>query len=86
MAVIRLIIMNRPRLAFRFAVTAALAASLGLAACGRKGPLDPPPGASLAGEPQAHMPNLTSDKSSAAAKSTTVQAPKKHIPLDGLLN
>src|SRR5665811_1288280 len=42
---------DRPFL--RLALIGALAASLGLAACGRKGPLDPPPGASLAGEPQA---------------------------------
>ena len=34
----------------RIALIGALVASLGLAACGRKGPLDPPPGASLAGD------------------------------------
>ena len=49
---------DRPFL--RLALIGALAASLGLAACGRKGPLDPPPGASLAGEPQANMPDLMS--------------------------
>jgi predicted small lipoprotein YifL len=31
----------------RIALVAALTAALGLAACGRKGPLDPPPSASL---------------------------------------
>jgi predicted small lipoprotein YifL len=31
------------RLIFRFAALGALAASLALGACGRKGPLDPPP-------------------------------------------
>jgi len=31
---------------------AALAAALALAACGRKGDLDPPPGASVTGQPQ----------------------------------
>ena len=41
-------ICHRPLL--RLALIGALAASLGLAACGRKGPLDPPPGASLAGD------------------------------------
>ena len=35
---------------FRLALIGALVASFALAACGRKGPLDPPPGASLAGE------------------------------------
>ncbi|MGB8428244.1 MAG: lipoprotein, partial [Pseudolabrys sp.] len=39
---------SRPFL--RLALISALAASLGLAACGRKGPLDAPPAASLAGE------------------------------------
>ena len=36
--------------AVRLATIAALIAALGLAACGRKGPLDPPP-AALAGPP-----------------------------------
>ena len=44
---------NCDRPFFRLALIGAIAASLGLAACGRKGPLDPPPGASLVGEPQA---------------------------------
>ena len=35
----------------RLAVAAAMAALLVLGGCGRKGPLDPPPGASVAGEP-----------------------------------
>ena len=38
------------RLFLRLALIGALAASFALAACGRKGPLDPPPSASLAGE------------------------------------
>ena len=36
----------------RLALLGALIAALGLAGCGRKGPLDPPPGASLENEPQ----------------------------------
>ena len=44
----------------RFAAIAALVAALGLSACGRKGPLDPPPGASLDGVPQAYDPSLMS--------------------------
>jgi predicted small lipoprotein YifL len=39
---------NRPFL--RLALIGALVASLGLAACGRKGPLDPPPAAAATGE------------------------------------
>ena len=46
----------------RLALIGVLAAALGLAACGRKGLLDPPPGASLAGEPQPNAPNLISNK------------------------
>ncbi|HSL79199.1 MAG TPA: lipoprotein [Pseudolabrys sp.] len=43
--------MNRDRRPLlRLALIGALAASFALAACGRKGPLDPPPSASVAGE------------------------------------
>ena len=40
---------------FRLAAAGALIAALGLGACGRKGPLDPPPTAA-AGETQAQQP------------------------------
>ena len=86
----------------RLALIGLLAAALGLAACGRKGPLDPPPGASLEGETQPVAPGLISNtgrsKSSIGSSSGSysgvgedgqVQAPpgpKKHIPLDNLLN
>jgi predicted small lipoprotein YifL len=79
--------LSRVRPLLRVVLIAALAASMGLAACGRKGPLDPPPGASLEGEPQATMPELMSKKGQTPpAQGNAVQAPKKHIPLDGLLN
>ena len=43
--------MSRDRRPFlRLALIGALAASFALAACGRKGPLDPPPSASVAGQ------------------------------------
>jgi len=77
--------MNRFRLVSRLALTAALAATLGLGACGRKGALDPPPGASLEGEPQANMPTLMSSKGQ-VPPGTPVQPSKKHSPLDILLN
>jgi predicted small lipoprotein YifL len=41
------------RLSRGLAIAVALAAALALAACGRKGDLDPPPGASVTGQPQA---------------------------------
>ena len=92
-------IFDRPFL--RLALIGALVASLGLAACGRKGPLDPPPGASLEGQPQANMPELMSnnrgtpiggqarDGNAGVGPDGQPQAPKgpkKQIPLDVLLN
>ncbi len=43
----------------RLALVAILAASLGLAACGRKGPLDAPPGAQQDGQAQQAEPQPT---------------------------
>ncbi len=69
-------------------LVAALVAALGLTACGRKGPLDPPPGASLAGqpttadgEPQRDRRILGPDGKPIASGNTN-----KRIPLDVLLN
>lgn len=85
----------------RLALITALAASLGLAACGRKGPLDAPPGASLAGEPQANMPGVMSTNQGTApiggqatdspgvgadGQPLAPKGAKKRIPLDVLLN
>jgi predicted small lipoprotein YifL len=80
--------MNYSRLMSRLLLAGALVVALGLGACGRKGPLDPPPGASLVGEPQANMPELMSDKGkpAPATGAEAVQPAKKHIFLDGLLN
>jgi predicted small lipoprotein YifL len=85
---------------FRLALIGTLVASLGLAACGRKGPLDLPPGGTSAGEPQASVPStsnpLVSPIGGQARNGDTgigpdgkPQAPKgpnKHIPLDVLLD
>lgn len=92
----------RDRYFLRLALIGALVASLGLAACGRKGPLDPPPGASLEGQPQPNMPDLIGNNRAAAPIGSTSTAsnpgvgpdgqplapkgPKKSIPLDVLLN
>ena len=89
---------DRPFL--RLALIGLAVASLGLAACGRKGPLDPPPGASLEGEPQANMPDLMSSSPTPVGSAATAdnpgvgpdgqplapKGPKKRIPLDVLLN
>ena len=73
---------------FRIALIGALAASLGLAACGRKGPLDPPP-ASLAGDQAVVAPD-PSDRSKPPigpdGRPIAPGAANKRIPLDVLLN
>jgi predicted small lipoprotein YifL len=90
----------RDRPLYRLALVGALAASFALAGCGRKGPLDPPPGASMANEPQAQNPLLmnpiaapiggqTTDENPGVGANGQPQAPKgakKTIPLDVLLN
>lgn len=87
------------RLFFRLAVIGALALTLGLAACGRKGPLDPPPSASVQGEAKpapANNPSLLNpvavsplgggSGSSGYDAMETPKGEKKRIPLDVLLN
>jgi predicted small lipoprotein YifL len=76
------------RLLPKLALIAALVASLGLTACGRKGPLDPPPGASLAGDQTApagdarYGPPVRGPD----GKPLAPAGPNKPIPLDVLLN
>ncbi len=78
------------RLFFRLALIGALAASLGLAACGRKGPLDPPPGAvSTTGKQEPANTSLISspfEKPGDKSKNTADQVPDKPFVLDSLLN
>ncbi len=84
----------------RLALIGVLAVALGLAACGRKGPLDPPPGASLEGVAQPNAPNLITNKGGSIGstydpnnpgvdengKPLAPKGPVKRIPLDTLLN
>ncbi|HEX3710325.1 MAG TPA: lipoprotein [Pseudolabrys sp.] len=98
---VRFLSLFRTRLFLRFALIGMAVAALGLTACGRKGPLDPPPGASLAGEPQANMPDLMSKRTSTPiggeakdgeagigpdGQPVAAKGPKKHFLLDSLLN
>jgi predicted small lipoprotein YifL len=73
---------------FRLALIGALAASFALAACGRKGPLDPPPSASLAGEQAAPAgPQVnTAQPIGPDGKPIAPGMRDKRIPLDVLLN
>lgn len=80
---------SRPFL--RLALIGALAVSLGLAACGRKGPLDPPPGASLdnSASPAPIGGSAAPDGSTGIGPDGQPVAGKgerKRIPLDVLLN
>jgi predicted small lipoprotein YifL len=81
----RFVRLNCDRPFFRIAMIGAIAASLGLTACGRKGPLDPPPSATLSGN---KVPNNINSKP-ALDKHGRPQAPpgpNQQIPLDALLN
>ena len=76
----------------RLAVAGLLVLALGLSACGRKGPLDAPPGAAAAGQQAATPANAGPGAifgAPAPAEEAAVeanQAPKRRIILDGLLN
>jgi predicted small lipoprotein YifL len=82
--------LNRDRRPFlRLALIGALATSLALAACGRKGPLDPPPSASVAGEQAAPGGQALPVNSRPIGPDGKPVAPgmrDKQIPLDVLLN
>ena len=69
----------------RLVLIGALAATLGLAACGRKGPLDPPPAASVAGE-QTAAPADARRPIGPDGKPIASGNVNKRIPLDVLLN
>jgi predicted small lipoprotein YifL len=77
-------ICDRPFL--RLAVIGALAAALGLTACGRKGPLDPPPAASLAGDQSTAKNGGVQAGIESSGRSHAASGPNKRIPLDALLN
>jgi predicted small lipoprotein YifL len=86
----------------RLALIGAFVAAFALAGCGRKGPLDPPPSASLAGEPQGHAPAPLSSNGQQKpiggevrqgeagidhnGQPVAAKGQRKHIPLDVLLN
>jgi predicted small lipoprotein YifL len=72
---------------FRLALIAALAASIGLSGCGRKGPLDPPPAASVVGSQTAPADvDISTNQILGPDGKPIARAPNKRIPLDVLLN
>jgi len=82
----------RDRLFLRLALIGAFAAALALAGCGRKGPLDLPPGAaSTTGKQQTSNTDLIRSPIGPAGngqkvQSSASQAPHKGFILDPLLN
>lgn len=84
--------MTASRISARWTVLGLLVLALGLSACGRKGPLDAPPGASAAGQQQtAAQPAgpgaiFGAPTPAEEAPAEVTQAPKRRIILDGLLN
>lgn len=82
-------VLSRDRRPFlRLALIGTLAVSFALAACGRKGPLDPPPSASLAGEQATPGDGqVTSGRPIGPdGKPIAPGMRDKRIPLDVLLN
>lgn len=88
--------LSTERAFLRLALVGALVASLGLAACGRKGPLDPPPSASAADAPAEQpkqsslnpitMSPMGSPNQGGGNMLETPKGEKKRIFLDNLLN
>jgi predicted small lipoprotein YifL len=76
--------MSDPRLV-RIAVIGALVAALGLAGCGRKGGLDPPPGATAAAD-QAAPPPGVAPPASPDALPPPVQPLPRRTPIDWLID
>jgi predicted small lipoprotein YifL len=92
----------RDRPFLRLALIGLAVAALGLAACGRKGPLESPPGNQIEGQPQATTPGLMSPNRTAtpiggeakdgfagvdsSGRAVAPKGQKKQIPLDVLLN
>ena len=68
----------------RIAVIGALVAALGLAGCGRKGGLDPPPGATAAADQSA--PPGAAPPTSADALPPPVQPLPRRTPIDWLID
>ena len=75
--------MPDPRLV-RIAVIGALVAALGLACCGRKGGLDPPPGATAAAD-QSAPPGAAPPASPDALPPSTQPLPRR-TPIDWLID
>ena len=71
----------------RMTVLAALALALSLAACGRKGPLDPPPSANATPQPSEQPQNTAAPPlTDQNGKPMAAPGQKRSLPMDVLLN
>jgi predicted small lipoprotein YifL len=73
----------------RVAAIGALVAALGLAGCGRKGGLDPPPGASVVDPGVAVVPGAgpgATPETMPDGRPLAPQAPKRSTPIDFLID
>ena len=77
--------MSDPRLV-RIAVIGALVAALGLAGCGRKGGLDPPPGATAAAAADPNVAPGAAPPASPDALPPPVQPTPRRTPIDWLID
>jgi len=69
----------------RIAAIGALVAALGLAGCGRKAGLDPPPAASIAGQTAAVEPSPGPAVAPDGRALAPAQGPRRPTPIDWLL-
>jgi predicted small lipoprotein YifL len=84
------LVIAAPRLFYRLAAVGLIAAGLALSGCGRKGPLDAPPGG-LAATEDGSLQEETSAGGEVVRKGGArglpiIKGPNKPIPLDALLN
>jgi predicted small lipoprotein YifL len=77
--------LSHPWLA-RIAVIGALVAALGLAGCGRKGGLDPPPGASAADQGATGQPGPEAAVGPDGKALAPGRGPQRRTPIDWLLD
>lgn len=73
-----------PSIAFRLGIVLACAAALGLAGCGRKGKLEPPPEQHLVQTPATTTPDGRQTQPKTVDPGP--EKPKRHLFLDPLLN
>jgi predicted small lipoprotein YifL len=70
----------------RIVTIGALVVALGLAGCGRKGGLDPPPGASASGEAAVAQPGAASELGPDGQPMAPGQPPRRRTPIDFLID